>query len=76
MNKLWISLEYKELKKFIGVLIYMGIINRPRLDDYWSNSLFGNIFIKKIFKRDRFMEILHNIHFELEQPNNRKNYKF
>ena len=46
-----------ELYAFIGAQIYMGIINLPQLDMYWT-ELYHQTFITHLFTRRRFKELL------------------
>ena len=58
-------LTVPELKAFLGVWIIMGIVKLPRVRDYWSQEpIFGeHPVITGAFARDRFFEILWNLHF-------------
>ena len=53
----------EELSKFIALLILMGIIRYPQLDDYWSKSWpFATTTFSKVMSRDRFSLILKFFH--------------
>ena len=42
----------------------MGIHKLPKMRDYWSvDEGLGNTLIQKTMTRDRFLEILQNLHF-------------
>ena len=60
----WSTLDKPELKKFFGLLLYMGIDQRPCLKMYWMvDKRFGNNFVPSIMSRDRFLDILYNLHW-------------
>ena len=46
----WTNVTVNEMKQFIGILILMGIVNKPQIPMYWSKSehlstpVFGNQF--------------------------------
>lgn len=62
----WFPVSSNEMKKFLGCLLVMGIIRKPRLDMYWSldemleTPFFGN---EKCLSRDRFLVILKFLRF-------------
>ena len=54
----------EELCAFLGISILMDIHKLPQMRDYWSvDEVLGNTLIKKTMTRDRFLEILQNLHF-------------
>ena len=40
----WEDLTVPELKAFLGVWIYMGIIRKPAVRDYWAQGLIEGEF--------------------------------
>ena len=36
--KEWKPTDFDEMKLFLGLLIHMGMLNLPRLSDYWSTD--------------------------------------
>ena len=38
--KNWIAANITEMKVFLGLLLHMGIINLPNLQDFWSRDAF------------------------------------
>ena len=53
----------KELCAFPGINILMGIHKLHKMRDYWSvDEGLGNTLIQKMMTRDRFLEILQNLH--------------
>jgi len=54
----------EEIKAFIGVNYMMALNHLPKLSMYWDTDAFiGNTGIQNVFTRDRFKEILQNLHF-------------
>lgn len=47
------SVNKGRIKKFIGILLIMGIVHVPEIRLYWStNDMYTNLKIKKSMKRD------------------------
>lgn len=58
----WKPVTKEELRKFIGVLLYMSVLNLPKLRDYWrKGSIFSVNFSSSVMSRDRFRNILSNL---------------
>ena len=63
--KTWTDVNEIEMKAFLGVVINMGLIEVPELQDYWSQAFHSNIpFFGRIFSRRRFMQIFWTLHLE------------
>lgn len=63
-NDCWVVTDTAEMYKFFGVNILMGIIEKPALRDYWSKrKSIQTPYFNKVFKRDRFLCLLYNLHF-------------
>jgi len=59
----WIPLTIVELIGFLAVVINMGIINVPSLEDYWKTSWLAQIpFFSHMMSRDRFEIIFWILH--------------
>ena len=56
------------MKAFLGLLLHMGVVNLPNLQDYWSRDPFlqSNGIWKHVMSRDRFLLLLRFWHFEDE----------
>lgn len=55
----WKMFSPNEVMQCIGVLIYMGIVELPRLHLYWNTSeLFSGLILPKIMARSRFFAFL------------------
>ena len=53
-----------EMKAFLGMNYIMGVNNLPTIHHYWeSDNNVGNEGIRNVMTRERFKEILQNIHF-------------
>nr|XP_012153228.1 PREDICTED: piggyBac transposable element-derived protein 4-like [Megachile rotundata] len=63
-NKAWVDTNVVEMKKFLGLVILMGIVKKPEQDDYWSthpglhSPIFGNTM-----PRNRFRQLWKYWHF-------------
>uniref|UniRef100_A0A672FCW1 PiggyBac transposable element-derived protein domain-containing protein n=1 Tax=Salarias fasciatus TaxID=181472 RepID=A0A672FCW1_SALFA len=59
----WTDINTEELKKFIGLLLYMGVVNFPKLTDLWrKHNIFEVTFPSTVMSRDRFKNILSCFH--------------
>lgn len=59
----WKEVTDSEMTKFIGLLIYMGIVELPRLHLYWSvSNMFSGLVPSKIMSRNRFFALLAMLH--------------
>lgn len=69
----WIPTDCHEIKRFFGILIWMGIVKLPQLSLYWStNKCFEQQFVKSIMSRNRFELILRMLHFANNEINHNK----
>lgn len=60
----WYAVDIIEMKKFLGLIIAMGIIRLPNYQKYWSRDiLYKNEFFRSAMKRDRFLSIMRFWHF-------------
>lgn len=60
----WRPTYPNEMKKFLGLLLWMGLVPMPRLTDYWSkNLLYKNVVAGKVMSRNRFQLLLRFWHF-------------
>ena len=60
----WKDITVPELKKFLGLVILMGIVHKPSLPHYWStNDLYWTPISTKSMPRNRFYLILKFLHF-------------
>lgn len=60
----WKDTDVSEVKKFLGIVMYMGIVKYPSISLYWSkDNFYKNTFIPGIMSRNRFQLLLKFIHF-------------
>lgn len=60
----WVPTNDVEIKQFLGLLMWMGLVQMPSLKDYWSvKMLYKNCVAKNIMSRNRFELILRFWHF-------------
>lgn len=60
----WVPTDSEEIKKFLGLLIWMGLVRLGSIPSYWSTSdIYKNNVAAKIMSRNRFELLLSNIHF-------------
>lgn len=61
----WKDCDEQEMKKFIGLLMWMGLKKLPKISDYWSrNPLYENKLAGSTMSRNRFELLLRCWHFE------------
>ena len=55
----------EEFRGFLGILIAMGLVEKPSLESYWDtcHSVIDTPFFYEHFNRDRFMMLLKFMHF-------------
>ena len=66
----WFQLTSKEFLAFLGIVIFMGLVEVPSLPEYWNDDgFFGQDFVRASgMNRTRFMNILTALHLcDLEQ---------
>ncbi|XP_060872032.1 piggyBac transposable element-derived protein 4-like [Metopolophium dirhodum] len=74
----WIPADQQEIKKFFGLMIWMGLVQMPTLEDYWSISIrYKNNVAQNTMSRNRFELILRFLHFSDNEkaPNDDRIYK-
>ena len=59
----WVDVDATELRKWLGLRIYFGLVQRPELRTYWSETTLGDAVVKRIMSRDRFDAIKAHLHF-------------
>ncbi|KAI3647488.1 hypothetical protein MP228_007709 [Amoeboaphelidium protococcarum] len=48
----------RELKAYVGIVLYMGIVQLPKIADYWSTHQRMSIgYVRDVMSRNRFQEI-------------------
>ena len=60
----WKEVTVDEIKGFFSLCLLMGIVKKSQLKLYWSRDhMVETTFYGNIMPRDRFKEILSNLHF-------------
>jgi len=60
----WDNITPEKLKAFLGILMLIPLMQKPKMSDYWSNSILtGTPGIRNIFSRDEFYIIKRYIRF-------------
>ncbi|KAH8035404.1 hypothetical protein HPB51_005128 [Rhipicephalus microplus] len=55
----WEEVMPLEMLRFIGLIIYMGVVDVPRLHMYWrTTGIFSSLLPPNIMRRDRFFALL------------------
>lgn len=75
--KEWYSTDINEIITFFGILIYMGVVVLPKIENYWmKNSTYTSSAISQVMSRNRYQLILFMVHFSsIEVIPNNKIYK-
>ena len=59
----WKAVTMAEMKAFVGVILNMGLVQLPRMKDYWATHETLNLqFFQRVFSRDRFLQIFWMLH--------------
>ncbi|KAF2905975.1 hypothetical protein ILUMI_00206 [Ignelater luminosus] len=61
--KAWIPTNCAEMEKFLGIILWMGLMKLPRLKAYWSTSILYATKIKHAMPRHRFEQLLQMWYF-------------
>ncbi|CAH1982586.1 unnamed protein product [Acanthoscelides obtectus] len=60
----WDPTSSAEIKRFFGLIAYMGLVKMPYIKDYWSRDpIFKTEFASIVMPRNRFEILLRMIHF-------------
>lgn len=73
LNK-WYDTNESEMKCFLGLLMWTGLVSLPSYDLYWSTSVIFKTEFSTFMSRNRFEILLQMIHFadnSQADPNNR-----
>lgn len=63
-QKPWTDVTQHELKAMISLAILMGVNSRPEMRQHWSTDpLLSSPTFREIMSRDRFLDILSQLHF-------------
>jgi hypothetical protein len=67
--KNWKNTNINEMKFFLGLQIWIGLVQMPKLSNYWSNNVLYSNEITKLISRNRFELLLSNWHFANNEAN-------
>lgn len=60
----WSPTNIIEIRKFLGLIVFMGLVKLPKLADYWSRDvMIGHPFPRTVMSRNRFELLLQMLHF-------------
>lgn len=63
-KSVWVSTTNKEIKNFLGLSMWMGLVQLGKISDYWSlSALYKQYLPSKIMSRNRYQLLLAMIHF-------------
>ena len=65
-NPRWKEVRTEEMKRFVGMTLYMGLVKKPALRDYWATDIMMTTpfcLSKQSLSRNRYIEILRYIRF-------------
>ena len=66
-KKKWCDVDVAEIKRFLALVMYFGLVQYPSLKKYWSkDKKYLNFFVRCSMPRNRFEDILRFIHFSDE----------
>jgi hypothetical protein len=60
----WRETDKDEMRRFLGLICWMGLVRMPSIDSYWKkSSIFKNFVAPVIMTRNRFQLLLRMWHF-------------
>lgn len=60
----WKSTNKTEIKQFLGLVLFMGVVKLPKSAYYWSkDKILGQTFPATVMSRNRFELLLQYLHF-------------
>lgn len=75
INK-WVDVAPKEIKAFLGTVINMGMMPLPSIESYFATEWAKRVqFYRDVFRKDHFLNIFYNIHFNHFEGQNRPTYR-
>ena len=73
MNK-WNKTDPEEIKKFLGLMMWIGLVRLGHLEYYWSqNGVYKLTFPSAVMSRNRFQALLAMVHFNNNETSDRSN---
>jgi hypothetical protein len=69
----WHETTPNEIRRFFGLIIWMGLVRLPRIEMYWRKAEGYNLSLpRKIMSRNRFELLLRFLHFTDNEKNEKK----
>lgn len=63
-SHLWQPTDKDEIKRFFGLILFMGLVKLPSIKDYWStDDVMRQTFPRTVMTRNRFEILLQYLHF-------------
>jgi len=50
----WVPTTVEEIQNWLGLVLWMGLVQMPEVEMYWSNSTLFSTSFGKIISRNRF----------------------
>ncbi|XP_014476746.1 PREDICTED: piggyBac transposable element-derived protein 4-like isoform X2 [Dinoponera quadriceps] len=73
----WTVTNKSEIKRFFGLILWMGLVKLPAIYLYWSHDpVYMQTFPQKIMSRNRFELLLRMLHFADDRNSNGSNRLF
>ena len=70
----WTPTNKNELKRFFGLLLWMGLVKLPSISSYWStDKTCSQTFPKTVMSRSRFELLLRFLHFSNNEQADKNN---
>jgi hypothetical protein len=63
----WSPVSRQKFYAWLGVLIFMGLVRLPSVQDYWEQDFFGQRFAQSTMSRHDFLSIMWSLH--ISDPN-------
>ncbi|KAJ8964898.1 hypothetical protein NQ314_004537 [Rhamnusium bicolor] len=58
----WVPTNPQEMRNFLGIILWMGLVNMPSLAHYWRNTHLYNSKLTNLMSRNRFEFLLSMFH--------------
>lgn len=67
----WQPTDKDEMKRFFGLILFMGLVKLPAINYYWStDDIMGQTFPRTVMNRNRFEILLQYLHFADNESSN------
>ena len=68
----WVPTDADEMKKFLGLTLWMGLVRLGALPDYWaSQGIYRQEIPRSVMSRNRYQLLLSTLHFNNNETNQR-----